>query len=96
MKKIKSIMVVRVDLPMGGHHWCSRLRFTDGTELYAGLDNQHGRAVAMRAHTNTYARDLRPDTEFDEANPPTIGRDHTDQKLVWHPLPEGWRDPNHI
>lgn len=52
---VKSCGIVQLHNPQGGVVWATRLRLTDGQEWFAGLDNQHGKAVAETAHRNTYA-----------------------------------------
>lgn len=68
--------------------WCSRLRFTDGTELFAGADNLHGKEIAERDHDKRYSTGLR----IGKANPlPYTYNPGTRQRInYWKQLPEGW------
>lgn len=58
---VQSCTLAQVKPDQGAARWVSLLRLKDGSEYFAGLDNQHGKAVAEAAHRNTYSVGLEPD-----------------------------------
>lgn len=72
-----SCIVVRVNSPRGSV-WCTRARLAGGVDIYAGLDNQWGKATAEVCHRNTY------EIEFKR------GEANTAPESYWQPLPDGW------
>jgi len=68
--------------------WCSRVRFEDGTELYAGVDNQAGKETAEKDHDKRYSTGIR----IGKANPLpyTFNPGKRARIDYWQPLPEGW------
>lgn len=68
--------------------WCSRVRFEDGTELFAGTDNKFGKEIAERDHDKRYSTGIR----VGKANPlPYTFNPGTRKRIdYWQPLMEGW------
>lgn len=88
MKQVKSISITKI-IKGTESRWCSRVRFTDNTELFAGVNNLHGKTVAKESYKETFGIGLRVGGTACLAfsyNPVT--RERTDH---WQPLPEGWK-----
>jgi hypothetical protein len=82
---IKSTAVIKIQHESKGIRWCSRMRFADNTELFAGADNEHGKSAAETAHT-TYCAGIEMDTLPHAYHP--ITRERIEH---WGELPQGWR-----
>jgi hypothetical protein len=88
MKTVKSIDVVMIKK---NHEirWCSRVRFDDGSQLFAGTDNIHGKSVAEVAHKNTFSAGV----VVGSNNDLPFSHDPITRKRIdhWGPLPEDWQ-----
>lgn len=86
---VKSCGVVKLNSPSGAVVWATRLRLDDGKELFAGLDNQHGKAVAEASHRNIYAVGIAQGATLEalpEMRRPVTGA----VESLYQPLPDGW------
>jgi len=90
---VKSCGVVKINAPSGAVVWATRLRFDDGKELFAGLDNHHGKAAAEASHRNTFAVGIAQGVTLKalpEMHHPVTGA----AKPLYQPLPDGWNAAN--
>lgn len=84
---VKSCCIVQLHNPQGAIIWATRLRLVDGQEFYAGLDNQHGKAVAEASHKNTYVVAEGKELESLPVMNHPISRE---QMPIYQALPDGW------
>ena len=87
MKTVKSLSITTITNG-AEQRWCSRLVFTDGTELFAGVDNKAGKEAAEKDHDKRYSTGIR----IGKANPLPYTFDPGRRARIdyWQPLPKGW------